>query len=601
MVGMGGMGRMGRVGRIGRMGAMAWLAVELGCGAAAPMDGRATATGTGGDGTDEATGDESGSDGDGEDESGGTSGGAEDDTSSSTGAEGCSADQCEIDGVCVDAGTPGPERECLRCVPEIDPSTWVEDPDDPCEPSYWDDVDRQVAVTPYGHLTAIACHNCYDDTLEGTLADLHAAQEAGADLLELDLTDEGGQIIVEHDDGGGADGPVLADVLMDAALQAGDQILNIELKESAPTEAFITGVLDAVIAAGCVGPGRPLMLRAFVNDSRLENLLIAQTLLRSAPYAEIAPYVRLHALLNASDGATPALLVSRIDENVERGFHSIEFALGTPGLLTGIRYAESLGLGTSVWTVPTNGELHVAALRDEVDSITTEYPVGSARARVEADNGLFFLDATEQDAAATAIDWMTGDAESVTSSAVAQRGLPLLLFGDPGDPLLGTSLSFVASEARSLPVADLALAGEGVLVAVLVRLGDLGLSDGETMSILGKANAGEYALELHNPAGGGDTVLRFGVYVGGGYEYATMPASSLHTDRSHWIVAAYAGSGTVSMLVDHSSAAVTTGSAEGPIVANDAILQLGADPQDPDAPRYFLQGEVQAAIVQSWP
>jgi hypothetical protein len=491
-----------------------------------------------------------------------------------TGAPGCAAELCEHDGMCT-----------------------------PCDSSYWADVDRGIATTPYGHRTAIACHNCYASTLAGTLGALHDAQDDGADLLELDLTHEGDAIIVEHDDDGGADGPLLVDVLMDPALRAGDQLLNIELKETAPTEAFVAGVLDAVIAADCVHAGRPLMLRAFVNDGRLENLLIAQTLLATPAYAEVAPFVRLHALFNAALGSSTQTIFDRIDENAERGFDGVEFEIGTTELLTAVHYAESLGLGTGVWTVPSElGDMHVAALRDEVDAITTEYAVASARARVEADNGRVYLDATAQDASDGAIEWAGNDATEVTSIEIDTDAHPLGHGGAAGEPLFGTSLGFVAAQGRSAPLANIANdAAAGVLLAALVRFDELALPDGSTMTVLGKANAGAYALELFNVAGATGTVLRFGVHVGGAYHYASIPVGQLDSARAVWIVGAYDGDGAVRLLVDHSAAGTSTSTASGGVTANDAILQLGADPQDPDPPRFFFEGAIQTALVQAWP
>jgi glycerophosphoryl diester phosphodiesterase len=473
----------------------------------------------------------------------------------------------------------------------------------PCDSSYWADVDRDIATTPYGHRTAVACHNCYAPTLAGTLTALHDAQQDGADLLELDLTDEGGAIVVEHDDGGGADGPLLASVLADPAIRAGDQLLNIELKEGAPTEAFVKGVLDAVIAADCVHAGRPLLLRAFAIDERVENLLIAQQLLATPAYAAIAPHVRLHALLNAAAGSTTASLVDHIDENAARGFAAIELEVGTPGLLTGIHHAEALGLGTSVWTVPPElGDMHVAGLRDEVDSITTEYPVAAARAQIEAANGRLYLDATAQDVAAGTLAWLGSAATETHTAELDVDARPLARTGDAGDSLEGGFLGFVAGEGRSLPFADVSTdAGTGVLLAVLVRFDTLALPDGTTMSVLGKANAGEYALELFEPAGVGGTVLRFGVHVGDGYHYASLAAGQLGADRAVWVVGAYDGDGGVHLLVDHDLHAVSPETISGGITPNDAVLQLGADPQDPDPPRFFFDGEIQTAIVQAWP
>ncbi len=522
-------------------------------------------------GTDGASADDDGVDAVSDEASSSASSSDDGAADSTTGASGCPDDMCESDGACM-----------------------------PCDTSYWAGVDRDIATTPYGHRTAISCHNCYTGTLAGTIAALREAQMQGADLLELDLTDEGGVIVVEHDDGGGADGPALVDVLADPELVAGDQMLNIEIKETAPTEAFIAGVLDALVASGCVRNGRPVMIRAFVADSRLENLLIAQELLATPAYAELAPHVRIHALLSAGNGNSTATLLGLVDENFERGFDAIEFQLTTPALVAGLHYAESLGLGTSVWTVPPElGEMHVAALRDEVDSITTEYPVASARARVEADNARVYVDATTIAAGATSIDWLGVDASDDTTAQLGVAGRPLALVDDA---LPGASLGFVAAESRSLPLANVGGEfGAGVLVAALVHFGDLSPGDGATMTLLGKANAGEYSLELFDPAGAGGAVLRFGVHVGEGYHYASLPVSALEPDRAAWIIGAYDGDGAVRLMVDHSDAGTTTVDVTGGITPNDAVLQLGADPQDPDVPRYFFDGAIQTALVQAWP
>ena len=105
-------------------------------------------------------------------------------------------------------------------------------------------------LLPTAREDAISCHNCYTGSLTGTVDKLHAAQSDGADLLELDIKDEGGTVYVEHDDTGGTSGPHFSDVLADASLKSGNQILFIELKETNPTVDFVTSVLDQLAAEG---------------------------------------------------------------------------------------------------------------------------------------------------------------------------------------------------------------------------------------------------------------------------------------------------------------------------------------------------------------
>lgn len=464
-------------------------------------------------------------------------------------------------------------------------------------------ADRVMATSPLGHVAAISAHNAYEDGLASaganlaeTVRILHAAQTAGADLLELDLVDVGGVPRVEHDDTGNPARAALADVLDDALLRAGNQVLFLEIKETTPTEAFVRALLDLLAArrGDYARAGRPVVLRAF--HSIRANLDLARTLLDTDEYVLLRPYVRLSVLF--SRGAATRALVR---DAVTNGYDMVELEYRSADLLTSVSLARSLGLGVNVYTIPaTFGEVFVANLRESVDAITVDYPIALSRAVVTDDNAQVFVDVSQQtDATVGAVPYLrTGF--PADGLAVNGGGEPLLRIGAESDPLFGARLVFEPAATRSAALYDAdALPGEGVFVAVHVRFGTLTLVDGDTMSVLAKTNAGGYGLELFNPTGTAPTVLRFGVYVGGAYRYATIPASALTTTRAHFITCAYDGDGGVRMWVDNDDGAVAIVSATGGITNNDLPVILGADPQA-GASRYFFDGELQMALVQSW-
>ncbi len=151
-------------------------------------------------------------------------------------------------------------------------------------PGYWNGVARDLARSPLGNEAAISAHNCYFPladplmSIDATFFMVHEAIAGGADLIELDIKEEGGVIHVDHDDDGDPDGAHLGDVLDDPVLQAGDQILFIEIKEQEPTEAFIADLLDLLNARRehYARNGRPVVLRVF--HPKQENISLAREL-----------------------------------------------------------------------------------------------------------------------------------------------------------------------------------------------------------------------------------------------------------------------------------------------------------------------------------
>ena len=408
-------------------------------------------------------------------------------------------------------------------------------------------------------------------------------------------------VLVDHDDTGATARASLADVLDDAALAAGDQILFLEIKETSTgavaSDAFVGALLEILAARRThyARAGRHVVLRAFHNLRA--HLDTARALLDTPEYVLLRPYVRLSVLFSRNT-ATPAL----VSEAAASGYHMIEPEYRSQSLMTRVAHARSLGLGVNIWTVPTSlGEVFVANARESVDAITVDYPIASARAVVEDDNALFFVDSAPITSAGPSSIPYQRTGTATFPLPVGGAGQPLLRVGAATDALAGGHLGFVSSASRAATLYDAdARPDEGVFLATVVRFATTSIADGSTMVVAGKADAGAWSLELFNASGSAPTVLRFGVYVAGAYHYATAPVSALTTTRAHFITGAYDGDGGVRMWIDNDDSAVTIVNVTGGVVNNDVPAILGADPQGAGASRFYFDGEIQMALLQAW-
>ena len=92
----------------------------------------------------------------------------------------------------------------------------------------------------------LVCHNCYaqpgrgsenEESEAATRNLIRNAQLAGADLIELDLKEEGGVIYVDHEDDDGTGGSRFDVIPAFDDLREGTQPLYIELKSN-PTRIY---------------------------------------------------------------------------------------------------------------------------------------------------------------------------------------------------------------------------------------------------------------------------------------------------------------------------------------------------------------------------
>jgi glycerophosphoryl diester phosphodiesterase len=461
-----------------------------------------------------------------------------------------------------------------------------------------------MPMTPYGNVTGISCHNCYrhesdpSTSLYNTLLKIHAAQEKNADLIELDIVEQGGSIRVDHDDDGDANGALLNQVLSDNALQSGDEILFIEIKETTIDESFVSGVLDMLLAYGYgSNRDRPVVIRAFHNIRG--HLLNVKSLLEGS-YNVMADSVRLSELFNKNEVSSISTFQDMVLDAKDDGLDMVEFHYQNNNLYSLVSLAHSMGMGVNLWTIPaTFGEVYIAALRDEVDVLTVEYDIAKARQIVKDDNGLVYMNSSAQTGAGNFVRYHRADNRSFLFD-INQIGTPEYEILGFDEDRFGSSLVFNAADQQYVPFYDGDnSSGNGYLVAVIVNFDDLSLAEGEKRSIIAKSDSGGFCLEQYNPTIG-EEIIRFGVRVGSSYRFATYPAANLDGTNSFLIVGAYDGNGGVYIWINNSNSGATNSSGVGEVVRNNSPILLGADPQGASSQRYFFSGKIQIALVQDW-
>ena len=459
--------------------------------------------------------------------------------------------------------------------------------------TYWNGVSRVLPVSPLGNVVALSCHNCYGDTNSETQAQVAMALARDFDLIELDLTlHADGQVYVEHADSELAHGTFNA-ALANTALKQSNRLLFLEIKElyasAAASDTLMLGVLRAVRDQGYASAGRPVVLRAFMDsNNRHQHLVRAKNLLALGEFGGIRDHVRFHTLIQTD-------IRNGIRTTQSLGFHGVELEYRMADLFGALMQAKLLGLGVGVYTAPSSlGELYVSALREDVDFITTDYDRGatpkatSARALVQEANSLLYMNTGPQ----TAYPLTYKRANATNYSVSETAGAPTLevLSVTSDEDRVGGSMVFSGGQSIGTWDAD-NTSGEGYLVSAVVNFDDL--TSGTTAALLAKSDAGGFTLEQ---AG---TQLRFGVYVGGTYTYATAPLSGFDGTSSYFIVGAYDGDGAVRLWVNNVEKTASA-SISGGVGLNNSPLVIGADPQGATDRRFYFSGKIQQVMVQRW-
>lgn len=476
---------------------------------------------------------------------------------------------------------------------------------------YWTELDQQVGVaqdlplTPMGHAMAISAHNAYVEfwwspsaNLNATLDTLTQAINDQADLLELDLVyDSLDQAVkVSHQAGGlHLVNARFDDVLASAVLTQATQPLFLELKESQFNADYAVALIENLRQYGYLRAGRPVYLRSF--PAGRSNLIHARDYLQ-INYPELSPYVRFNEIYQTNNDLSA--LQQQVAEVAALGFDMVEFNYQTPSLGGHIEYAKSLGLGVGLWTIPADmGEVGLTLFRDEVDVLTTDYDLAAARQVVQDDNQLLYVNSAQTAVTASALTYYRGD-ETPYSLPLIPPQAPQLFSTQAGQPFFGSVAGFLPGQRQQLSFYDADQgAANGYLVNVLVRFRQLSIPDGETWAIVNKADAGSFAMELHNPSGIIGPQLRYGVHIDGEYRYVTVNASQFSTDRSYYISGAYDGDGSVRLYLNSKQIGFGN-SYTGGVTVNDSPVVLAADPQGPVDTRFHADIEVQMLSIQDW-
>jgi glycerophosphoryl diester phosphodiesterase len=472
--------------------------------------------------------------------------------------------------------------------------------------TYWQGVTRSLATSPYGNRAAISCHNCYAQTVGTTAAALAAIDtglERNADIIGLDVTQHNdGILYVEHDDSHTVTTrPRFLTLINYAPLRTSNRLLSIEIKEAynaATASAFCRGLLNELWIAGYPSNGRPVLIHAF-DDGRDQFLDVLRGLLATDPlFIGMRPNIKLYLLVRQNNSAGQGFVQGKVDTVIARGFHGIDFEYRQRNLFAGLSYARQRGIGADVWTIPAQfGEVFIAALRDEVDTITTDFPQNQAREVVQAANGLIYLNAANQSGAGNVVRYNRTTTATFTAPVNTSGAPAFENIVATNEDRFGGSLVFSGAQSLRFYDAD-NVASQGYFVTALVNFDDLTLAVGETSSILAKTDSGAFGLELYNPGGLLGSVLRFGVRVGGQYRYATFPTAGLNGTDSYFIIGAYDGGGGVRIWVNGVQG--TSESTSGGVQQNDVPVLLGADPQGATGSRFFFAGKIQQALVQTW-
>ncbi|WP_445356564.1 hypothetical protein ACJJIC_05395 [Microbulbifer sp. ANSA002] len=476
--------------------------------------------------------------------------------------------------------------------------------------SFWQDLNRNIAVTPYGKKVAISCHNCYikssnaGESTQKTIGKIHEAQLLGADMIELDVIEHNGIVRVDHDNTTDEKGAPLDTVLLDPTLKSGDQILFIEIKENSQESDIAQNLLSVLDLRGYGSFKRPVFIRAF-NDRRHHLKRVNELL--NGKFSHLRPYIKLSELFGNQEANSIKGLQDKILAAKNSGFHGVEFEYRSKNIYSFISYAKSLNLLVSTYTIPKIfGEVYIAAMREDVDVMTVDYDLDKARKVISDNNGLLLAQWYNQRADGDTLLYKKNSIDGYNisvnaSSTIPFDGIPYVEYLGLGEDRYGTSVVFRASEQDAITFYDADNnPGEGYFLATVVNFDHLDLPDGETSSLISKTDNGGFGLELHNPPGISTTVLRFAVRVNSKYYYASYPVTNLNDTDAYHIIGAYDGNGQVHLWINNIHVAQNGEWLKGGVVQNNSPILVGADPQGSKNKRFFSSTKIPFIYIQKW-
>ena len=467
---------------------------------------------------------------------------------------------------------------------------------------FWSITNKSINHSPHGNHSAISAHNCYSTSssskttnLAATEAKVASALSKNADLIEFDLIDINGAVLVSHDDATSASKFFqLHEILSYSTLLNSSASLFLEIKENNPSLSFVRSILSTIQTYNYAHSGRPAFIRAF-NGSRTGALTHAKTLLNTE-FTNLKPYVFLSELYGTSqlNTSSPATMHNRILTAKNNGYHMVEFAYNVKNLFSYIMYAKSLGLAINIFTVPTSmGEVYVSLFREEADAITCDYDIAKARSDVQENNALLYVNTALQSQHSNSVGYYrTGTAQY--SATVNGTNQPYKLYDGTGEDRYGVSLVFRGSPSNDhIKTYDGDnSASNGFFVSAVVNFDELS-STSNTRVLVGKADNSGFSLEMKSGK------IRFGVHVNGSYRYANYNLSNFNGTDSYCIIGCYDGNGAVRLWVNNIHRG-NTGAYSGGVKTNNSPIVLGADPQGSSNTRFYGKFKLQRVQVLNW-
>ncbi|MBW1298390.1 glycerophosphodiester phosphodiesterase, partial [Aquimarina litoralis] len=401
----------------------------------------------------------------------------------------------------------------------------------------WNGSARSFPVSPTGNKLAVSCHNCYSPEnsarLAPTLDIIHKAQQAGADLIELDVYQRDNTLYINHDRQDSGTLP-LSQVLADHQLKAGDQLLFIEIKSNSNPSSIGQKLVTLLDQYQYISRSRPVVIRSFDDG----NLDYVKNYINNHPLKD---YIFLSRLFGEGSSSSDQQWHNAIRNQYQKGRKMVEFNYRSPNIMSKIMYAKSLGLATNLFTLTNFSEVYVAAMRNDLDAITIEggyrnkpSNIALSRTVIQESSQLAYTNVALQSFQGNS--YQVYDRRNTKWFNLFSANAPTLELSSAGKSLFGKSLQFNASRQQSVRTWDNDNSTNGgFLVTAVVDFDDLSLSPNETQAIVQKADAAGFALELHR-SNTGSSVLRFGVYVNGRYHYSSLPTSTFNSQDSYLLI-----------------------------------------------------------------
>lgn len=452
----------------------------------------------------------------------------------------------------------------------------------------------------------------YDQNVNATKAKLLNAVNNEADIFCISVFDDDGVIRVGSLVEDSSKSAGLEEVLSYEPLEGAPIRLALELLDDEVSESFLSNCVNVADEAKLVGPDCKLQIRIpvshdmealesiveeFSQETRdgLEFVLVydpekdtAKQFKMSLSDAEYAGFERVCVKVKINEnGYSHSQLVTDLN-----AAHTLGFKVGIEELPSQKRTAESSG---------NHRIMFLKSIRDLIDSVyvqdISEKDVGA----ITNDDSILYLnvaDKTEDD-----LFYRENGSAKGRFSISGDRKPSLVSEQDSGGQ--GFSLQFNASEQTrlSLSVADQE-DESGVSISTNLKFPS-SVPDGTTQCIVSKGSESAksgFTLELHNPAGNGDSdcVFRFGVCVGGGvYLYSAIPFGDIEKERLCHVSAFYAGNGKIALRIDGGAVdSPKPEEARGGIRKNDLPIVLGARLAEGSNADYF-DGSIQMLSISS--